>query len=276
VNREIRFTKMHGAGNDFVMIDGTKENIAIEKAEIAALCDRHRGIGADGLIIIQSSRERDFKMRYHNSDGGEAEMCGNGARCAALFAHRCGLADMEMVIDTAAGPVSANMAEDEVTIGVGDVTGLQTAIELEGIDYVLHYAISGVPHVALIDEMARDVSREDFFDLARAIRFHPYFGGKGTNVNLVAHLSNKSLYYRTYERGVEAETLACGTGAVAISVIAERLGLVSAPVECETSGGDILKVEFDPADEGARNCRLTGPAVVAFEGTFIKQSYSGA
>jgi diaminopimelate epimerase len=177
-----------------------------------------------------------------------------------------------MIFETAAGTVRAEVTEDAVMIGVGDVTGLQTAIELEGIDYSVHFAISGVPHAVLIDEMARDVGREDFVAIARAIRFHPFFGDRGTNVNMVAHLSGKSLYYRTYERGVEAETLACGTGAVAISAISQRLGLVSAPVECETSGGDILRVEFDPADEGARNCRLTGPAAVVFEGSFIQRS----
>ncbi len=275
MSRKVSFVKLHGAGNDFVMIDCMKERLSLGSEGTAAICDRHRGIGADGLILIEPSIDHDFTMRYYNSDGGEAEMCGNGARCAALFAHRKGIAPADMTFDTMAGPVHAAVDGGTVTIDIGDVVDLRMGIELDGLGYELHYAISGVPHAALIHQSAKDVPKREFIEMARTVRFHPVFEEKGTNVNLVTHLGEDTLYYRTYERGVEAETQACGTGAVAISVIAARLGKVSSPVECETSGGDRLVVEFDPVDTGARDCRLTGPAVISFDGSFTLESYIG-
>jgi diaminopimelate epimerase len=275
VSREIRFIKMHGAGNDFVMIDSMEERLSLGSEGTAAVCDRHRGIGADGLILIESSADHDFTMRYYNSDGGEVEMCGNGARCAALFAHRKGIAPADMNFDTMAGPVHAVVHGGTVTIDIGGVVDLRMGIKLDDMSYELHYAVSGVPHAALIHESAKDVPRNEFIEMARNVRFHPLFGEKGTNVNLFTPLREDALYFRTYERGVEAETQACGTGAVAVSVIAARLGLVSSPVECETSGGDILIVEFDPVDSGACACRLTGPAVISFDGSFLLESYIG-
>ncbi len=275
MSKALPFKKMHGAGNDFVVIDGMKERISLDGGVIAAICDRHRGIGADGMIIIERSADQDFTMRYYNSDGGEAEMCGNGARCAALFALETGIAAADMTFDTMAGPVHAVAHRDIVTIDIGDVMDLRMGIELKELKGELHYAVSGVPHAAMFHQNARGLSMDEFIDLARIVRYHPLFGEKGTNVDLVTLLGEDKLLYRTYERGVEAETLACGTGAVAVSVIAASLGLVSSPVDCETSGGDILRVEFETAEDGARNCRLTGPAIISFDGSFLIESYSG-
>lgn len=274
MSREILFIKMHGAGNDFILIESMKERLSLGCEVIAAICDRHRGIGADGLILLEPSDDHDFTMRYHNSDGGEAEMCGNGARCAALFAQIKKIAEADMNFDTMAGAVHAVVHGGAVTIDIGNVVDLRMGIQLDGLSDELHYAVSGVPHAAIIHQNAKDVPQGEFIDLARTVRFHPLFGEKGTNVNLVSPLGQDKLFYRTFERGVEAETLACGTGAVAVSVIAARLGLVSPPIECETSGGDILRVEFDPVDDGARNCRLAGPAIISFDGSFFLESYS--
>lgn len=264
---------MHGAGNDFVLIDSMKELQSPGSESTAKICDRHRGIGADGLILLEPSGNHDFTMRYYNSDGGEAEMCGNGARCAALFAYKNGIAEADMTFDTMAGPVHAVVHGGSVTLDIGKVTDLRMGIELDELSGELHYAVSGVPHAALIHKDAKNVPQGEFIDLARSVRFHALLGKKGTNVNLVSPLGDDKLFYRTYERGVEDETLACGTGAVAVAVIAARLGIVSPPVECETSGGDILHVEFDPVEDGARKCKLTGPAVISFEGAFLLETY---
>jgi diaminopimelate epimerase len=269
VNRELRFVKMHGAGNDFVMIDCMEERLSLDAERVAAICERHRGIGADGLILLEPSRELDFTMRYYNSDGGEAEMCGNGARCAALFARLSNRAADVMTFETIAGPVHAVVNGGMVTIGIGDVVEVRMGIEIEGSSGALHYAVSGVPHAVLIHEDAKGVPSNEFVESARAIRFHPRFATKGTNVDFVSISDRNHLYLRTYERGVEAETLACGTGAVASAVITTRLGLTSSPVVCETSGGDVLEVAFEITDAGARDCRLTGPAAVAFSGSFV-------
>jgi diaminopimelate epimerase len=263
---EIEFTKMHGAGNDFIMIDDMDLSFEDDPRLIAALCETHRGIGADGLILIRPFAEFDFEMRYFNSDGSRAGMCGNGARCAARFALERGIAGQKMVFSTGSGPVSAEVAGDRVRIGLESVEGLRLGIDLlKGTS--AGFAVSGVPHAAIFVEDAKGWERERFIETARNVRHDPLFGPEGTNVNLVTVVSPHSLVYRTYERGVEDETLACGTGAVGVSVIAAHMGLVSSPVSCETSGGDTLETAFDIAAEGAVNCFLTGPAVISFRGS---------
>ena len=268
---ELRFTKMHGAGNDFIMIEDMESSFAESPALISRLCEFHRGIGADGIILLRPSGEYDFNMRYFNSDGSEAEMCGNGARCTAMFALKSGIAGNKMTFGTGAGPVSAEVEGTQVRIGLEPVHGLRLGISLPG-GLEAGFVVSGVPHAALITVDARSWDRERFVDTARAVRNHPEFGKAGTNVNLVS-VSDGDLVYRTYERGVEEETLACGTGALGVSVILAHLGLVSSPVRCETSGGDILETEFELTDDGARDCHLSGPAVAAFNGTADLSTY---
>ncbi len=262
---KFEFTKMHGAGNDFIMIDDMKSIFDESPGLIAALCEFHRGIGADGIILLRPSEETDFAMKYFNSDGSEAEMCGNGARCTAVFALDRGIAGKKMRFSTGAGPVSAEVAGDRVRIGLEPVRGLRLGLVLPD-GTTAGFAVSGVPHAAIIVEDARSWERESFVNMARSVRFDPLFEPTGTNVNIVTVESGSKLVYRTYERGVEDETLACGTGAVAISVIAAHMGLVSSPVTCETSGGDILETSFELNDDGAYQCTLTGPAKVSFRG----------
>lgn len=262
---EFEFTKMHGAGNDFIMIDDMNLIFEGNPLMIAALCEAHRGIGADGLILLRPHAERDFEMIYFNSDGSKAGMCGNGARCAAMFARDRGIAGEKMVFYTGAGPVSADVMGDSVKIGLEPVHGTRIGIELPG-EMTAGFAVSGVPHTAIVVDDVRSWDRKRFVETARAIRFDPIFEPEGTNVNIVSVNSAESLVYRTYERGVEDETLACGTGAVGVSVIAAHMGLVSSPVTCETSGGDILETVFELTEDGAKRCTLTGPANIAFVG----------
>lgn len=268
MTNERPFRKMHGAGNDFIIIDDMSLTFEATPWIIKALCDRHRGIGADGCILIQPSRVGEFGMRYYNSDGSEAQMCGNGARCAARFAHDIGLAGAGMRFETGAGLIAAEIEGGAVKISIGAVTDLRLDVPVPGASAPVHFALCGVPHAVMFAAAVREMNRESFLALARAIRHFSGFGPQGTNVDLAQVLAHGALIYRTYERGVEDETLACGTGAVAVSVVAAHLGLVAPPVRCETSGGDVLSVEFEKNSTGAENCRLSGPAVFSFSGVF--------
>jgi diaminopimelate epimerase len=269
----IEFVKMHGAGNDFLMIDDRDCRLDLAPATIAALCDRHRGVGGDGLILIRPSASDDFMMLYYNSDGGEAELCGNGSRCAAAFAFDRGIAGRTMRFETGSGVVDAEVLPGGVRIGVGEVRGLRLGVRLVSAPLVAHYGICGVPHAVIVDEPFASLDAEEFVRVARPVRSDPAFGEAGANVNAVVVRGGRRFAYRTYERGVEAETLACGTGAVVVSVVLAHLGLVTPPVECETSGGDTLEVDFDKAPAGATRCRLTGPVVIAFTGTLRLDEY---
>lgn len=269
---EFEFTKMHGAGNDFIMIDDMKLAFPDSPELTAALCEFHRGIGADGIILLRPAENTDFEMKYFNSDGSEAEMCGNGARCTAVFALDRGIAGRKMTFSTGAGPVAADVDGERVRIGLEPVHGLRLGIELPG-SITAGFAVSGVPHTAILVDDARGWARERLVETARAVRFDPAFAPAGTNVNIVTVESGHRLIYRTYERGVENETLACGTGALGVSVIAAHIGKVSSPVECETSGGDILETSFKLIDGGAKECSLTGPARIAFRGVADLSTY---
>ncbi len=270
---KIDFVKMHGAGNDFIMIDDMSGRFDPSPETIAALCSVHRGIGADGLILLRPASRGSFSMKYHNSDGGEAAMCGNGARCAALFAFERGIARRTMVFETGSGLVDAEVLGDRVSVGIGEVKDLRLNIDLPLAGVTAHFASAGVPHAVVLVEDARGYGPERFLTLARSIRNDPAFRTGGTNVNLVTVHGPDRLTYRTYERGVEGETLACGTGAVAAAVVTAHVGLTKPPVMCETSGGDLLEVFFEKNSDGGHNCRLIGPAVTTFTGSFHPESY---
>ncbi len=270
----IDFVKMHGAGNDFIMIDDMEERFEPNAGIIAALCAHHRGIGADGLILLRPAAEGRFRMCYYNSDGGEAAMCGNGARCAALFAYRRGIARRKMEFETGSGAVGAEVRGDVVAVDIEEVKGLRLHIPLEDAGVEAHFAVAGVPHTVILVTDARAYTTGRFLSLARSVRHDPIFQPAGANVNLVTVHRPDRLTYRTYERGLERETLSCGTGALASAVIAAHLGLAKSPVGCETSGGDTLEVTFDRGESGATNCRLVGPAVVSFTGSFTPADYA--
>ena len=263
----MHFTKMNGAGNDFVMIDNRAGNVFLTDSLIARLCDRHRGIGADGLLLVEPAQgNADWRMRYYNADGAEAEMCGNGARCFARFANRLRpTANNVLTFETRAGIISASLAADLVSLAMSQPGPLSEAINLEAAGETLEtYSINtGVPHAVVLVEDTEDV---DVRTLGAALRHHHHFQPRGTNVNFVRQFGPQDLVIRTYERGVENETLACGTGVVASALTIAALTGAQAPIRVRVKGGDTLVVDFKRAGNGFSDVVLTGPADFVFEG----------
>jgi len=257
---------MNGAGNDFVLVDNRNGGLALSRETIALLCDRHRGIGADGLLAVEpATADADFRMRYYNSDGGEAEMCGNGARCFARFASRLAGPREKISFETPAGVISANFIGDQVCLAMSEPKGLSMNIEL-GVKLetlVAHFVNTGVPHAVMVVEDIEDVA---VHKLGAAIRFHAHFAPKGTNANFIKQLDGQTIAIRTYERGVEAETLACGTGVVASAIVFHELTGASSPIGVRVRGGDLLEVGFEKSGGIYKNVTLTGPADFVFDG----------
>jgi diaminopimelate epimerase len=263
----LRFTKMDGAGNDFILIDNRAGDIHLNGSQIVRLCDRHRGIGADGILLLENpSDHADFRMRYFNADGGEAEMCGNGARCFARFANNVAGAKGTISFETPAGVISADLAGDLVTLQMTEPTDWRLSVPVQiGPDKkIVHFINTGVPHVVVSVSQVGDVdvSRE-----GSALRHHEAFSPKGANVNFVEKRGADKIAVRTYERGVEDETLSCGTGVVASALIFAATENVEGPIAVIARGGDELFVGFEKVDKQFRSVTLTGPAEFVFEGT---------
>ena len=266
-NNRIPFFKMHGGGNDFVLIDHRERFIpeAEQPQFVRRVCHRQLGAGADGLILLEDSPRADFRWRFYNADGSEPEMCGNGGRCATRLAVMNGIAPADLSFETLAGIIQAEVRDRRVKLlmtGVGEVS-LNQAIPLEGETLTGHFLKVGVPHVAV---PVADLESTPVTRWGRAIRFHPLFAPAGTNVNFIRVEGPQEVVIRTYERGVEDETLACGTGAVAAALIAARLGQVRSPVTVHTRGGEALTVFFTPQGEGFTQVFLEGDALVAYQG----------
>lgn len=256
---DVAFAKMHGAGNDFVVIDARSGAPALSARGIEAICSRRRGVGADGLIMVERSASADFRMRYFNSDGGEADMCGNGARCAARFAHELGIAGAEMVFEAKAARVRAAIEGSGVRVRIGPVTGMRLHLSLDGVPSPVHFGVCGVPHAVIVEPDARRRTHDEFAAFAGPIRRHPGLGAAGANVDVVSVVDRGRCVYRTYERGVEDETLACGTGAVVVATALAHLGLVDSPVACETSGETFCSSTWFRRPEGRRTRRSPAP-----------------
>jgi diaminopimelate epimerase len=263
----LRFSKMNGAGNDFILIDNRAGDVHLDRNQIARLCDRHRGIGADGILLLETAANHaDFRMRYFNADGGEAEMCGNGARCFARFSNKVAPEQRRISFETLAGLISAELQGDLVALQMPEPSDLWLNITLRLADEkkTVHFINSGVPHVVI------PVSRIEEVDVRRegsAIRHHKMFSPKGTNVNFIEKRGADRIAIRTYERGVEDETLACGTGVVASALIFAAIENIGGPIGVIVRGGDELQVGFQKTGNQFRNVTLTGPAEFVFEGT---------
>jgi diaminopimelate epimerase len=263
----LRFVKMNGAGNDFVLVDNRAGDLQLTREQIARLCDRHRGIGADGVLLLEpASNGADFRMRYYNSDGGEAEMCGNGARCFARFADRVAGPLENVSFETPAGVIGATLEGERVRLRMSEPADLRLNMEIPLHDQTLrgHFVNSGVPHVVIPVD---DLEKAEVHRLGRAVREHEVFAPKGANVNFLSRRGNDVIAIRTYERGVEAETLACGTGVVASALVFAATNNVSGPIRVLVRGGDELSVDFEKRGHQFTNVTLTGPADFAFEGT---------
>jgi diaminopimelate epimerase len=262
----LTFTKMNGAGNDFVVLDNRDGKLSLDKAQIARLCDRHRGVGADGLLAVEPAENgADFRMRYYNSDGGEAEMCGNGARCFARFAQRLSGKQGGISFETQAGVINAKFFGQVVQVQMSEPYSLhlRETLEAAGEKLTVHSVNTGVPHAVVIVD---DLDSAEVRKLGAALRYHPHFAPKGTNANFAQKLGHQTIAIRTYERGVEDETLACGTGMVACALIFHELTGASSPIQVRVRGGDTLEIGFHHEGARYREVTLTGPADFAFEG----------
>lgn len=251
----ISFYKYQGTGNDFVMVDNRKLAFpANDEAFVKHLCDRRTGIGADGLILLQDHPDYDFEMVYFNADGRLGSMCGNGARCTVRFARALGVIEDVACFLAADGEHQASVERDLIQLKMNDVKN----VERIGEDYFLN---TGSPHyVRFVD----DVENLDVYEEGRAIRYNDRFKAAGTNVNFVQRLSDNEIFVRTYERGVEDETLSCGTGVTAAALVAGLEGMKS-PVKVKTLGGN-LEVAFEHDSEGFKYIYLIGPTKQVFTG----------
>lgn len=272
--KRIPFYKMSGSGNDFIIIDNRKDVMQdINIKEFAAkVCTPRVSLGADGLILIENSTKADFKWRLFNADGSEAEMSGNGARCAARFACINRVASFQMFFETLSGIIKAEVKDDRVMVQMPDPKDIRLdhKIEIDGREYQGSFINTGVPHFVYFVE---DVEKVDVVELGRKTRYHSVFRPSGTNVNFARVIDSQNITIRTYERGVEDETLACGTGSVATALIAGSTGRCTSPVVLATRGGMPLFVSFSWDGERFRNVFLGGDARVICAGEIWEEAW---
>ncbi len=265
--KQIPFTKMSAAGNDFIVIDNRMHTIAADRgSELAEkLCRRKLSVGADGLILIEESKNADFKWQFYNADGSEAEMCGNGGRCVARYAALKRIAPPTLTFETLAGVIKAEIRGDRVKLQLPLPFDLNCGYTLlvDGKDYSLNSITVGVPHVVVFVD---DLHNAPVVELGRKIRFADHFKPAGTNVNFARITGESTIAIRTYERGVEDETLACGTGSVASALITNEMRGMKSPVSVHTQGGEVLSVHFTKDNGSLREVFLEGNADVIYEG----------
>ena len=268
---KIKFYKLTGAGNDFVIIDNREDILDADLNSLAqSLCVRKYGVGADGMMLIEKSKIADFKMRIFNPDGSEVDMCGNGARCIALLANELNIAQKNMRFETLAGIMEAEViSENSVKLKMSDPHSLRLDFDLDIDDQKIKvdFINTGVPHVVLfVDDVDK---KKDIVSLGRSIRYHNEFAPDGTNANFV-QIEKDKIKIRTYERGVEDETLACGTGSVASAIIAGVKNKLSSPVKVITKGGSELIVYFDISNaQDIKNVCLQGECSLVYAGNIF-------
>lgn len=259
IKMQIEFYKYQGTGNDFVMIDNrldffSKNNIKL----IERLCDRRFGIGADGLILLENDSETDFKMVYYNSDGNQSSMCGNGGRCLVAFANQLGVIENKTTFIATDGLHHASVGDDAIiSLQMIDVDEVK-------INDSYTFLNTGSPHHVQIVE---DLEHYNVKDNGAAIRYGELYGEKGSNINFVKKVDDDTFSLRTYERGVEDETLACGTGATAVAIAMNAIGQTDkTSINLNVQGGKLV-VSFDKTGNHFTNVFLTGPAKFVFKGT---------
>jgi diaminopimelate epimerase len=267
---ELAFTKLSGAGNDFVGLDDRDGRLGtIDKGALArTLCDRHRGIGADGILILAPSNVADVRMLYYNADGTDGGMCGNGGRCTALYARMLGVPGEEITIEALDYVYRARFTSHGVCLHMKEPMTIVRGIHVDaaGETHTVHAINTGSPHIVLF---VNDLDAPDVEGTGRALREHERFAPEGTNVNFVETIDTSALAMRTYERGVEAETLACGTGSVASAVIAHMEYGLRPPIRVRTRSGESLTVNFTVNGSRITEVTLEGPAVSVFVGSVL-------
>ncbi len=258
---------MNGAGNDFVLIDNRARKMMLSRDQVVRLCDRHRGVGADGVLLLvpPASEKADWAWEFYNSDGSTGEMCGNGARCFARFVQKLTGLTRGFSFETEAGVIKATFQGHRVTVSLTPPKDLRLneQVALTVGTQTVHSLNTGVPHAVLF---VPDADRAMVQQLGPEIRRHAHFGPKGTNVNFVQRLGPNHIRVRTFERGVEGETLACGTGVTASALVAARLHGFTSPVKVQVQGGEELEVSFREDHGEFADVRLSGPAEFVFEG----------
>lgn len=276
---KIPFWKLNGCGNDFIVIDN-RNNIMKEfdiSDFVKKVCRRRISIGADGLMFLESSRIADFKMRYFNADGSEGEMCGNGARCICKFAKIIGVVEDYMEFETISGIYKSQIIGEDVKTAFPLV--YQTDIKLNQMGEFqnhkikYHYCVVGVPHVVILTDDVDKISYNKLVLLARTIRYSLDLFPHGTNVNFVELIDKNNIKIRTYERGVEDETLACGTGSVAATITLGLLDKVEPPINVHTKGGK-LRICYKIENELINEISMTGEAKVVMEGKILPDAWS--
>jgi diaminopimelate epimerase len=260
---KIKFAKMVASGNDFVLINEPEARGMNFAALARNLCDRKFGAGADGLLLIGRSRMAGVRMRIFNTDGSEAEMCGNGARCAAYFAK----SRLSGGIETKAGIIGAKVSGDTVRIRLTDPKDIKTSIPIQVGRRIMkvNFLNTGVPHVVVF---VQGLDKIDVVALGRFIRYHRKFSPAGTNVNFIEVLGPDAISIRTYERGVEDETLACGTGSTASAIIFALKGANGNRIKLKTRGGEALKVYFEKKGDKFTNVWLEGKVRLVYQGVY--------
>lgn len=273
-NKAIEFFKMSGSGNDFIIIDNRDLSLNVGNISKFArkICQRNFSVGADGLVIIEPSAKADFKWRFYNSDGSVAEMCGNASRCVARFMHLKGIAGKKMTWETIAGIIGAEVNGDTAKVKLTDPSALVAGIKIEadGQKFILDSIDTGVPHaVAFVD----DIDNYDVYNIGRKIRFHKKFAPRGTNADFASVINRHKIKVRTYERGVEDETLACGTGIVAAVLTAAQRGLVESPTDVLVKSGETLRIYFENKNGAWREIFLEGKVKMVYQGLLFEEAY---
>jgi diaminopimelate epimerase len=272
----IQFYKMSGCGNDFIIIDNRSPVIEEKNltAFIVGVCRRKMSVGADGIILIENSDSVDFKWRFYNSDGSLAEMCGNGARCVARFAYLNGITGKDMSFETLAGVVSASVSGTGlVKIGMTEPLNLELdrPLVLKSGKYAVGSVNTGVPHVVMVVD---DIQGTPVKEMGKEIRFHPDFAPAGTNANFVSVQPDNIVAVRTYERGVEDETLACGTGCVASALITARKFGLASPVTLLTRSGGYLRIYFNLHKNTYSDVYLEGDARLIYRAELCEEAWN--
>jgi diaminopimelate epimerase len=271
--KTIPFYKMSGSGNDFIIVDNRDRKVEEKTlhAMIVGACRRKMSVGADGFILVEESRNTDFRWRFYNADGSRAEMCGNGARCVCRFAFLTGIAEAKLSFESDVGVITAEILGSRVKIRMTDPRDLR-----EGCSLLLenplryHFINTGVPHVVIETE---DVDALDVPEIGRAVRYHAAFAPAGTNVNFIQITGKNTLTNRTYERGVENETLACGTGSAAAALIAARQKGFASPVTVLTRSGEYLRIFFKQSSGVFSDVYLEGDARVIYSGELWQEAW---
>lgn len=271
---KINFFKMSGSGNDFIVIDNRKKVVEENnlKTFISKICRRRMSVGADGIILLENAEGVDFRWRFYNTDGSRAEMCGNGARCVSRFAYLNRIAGSRMSFETDAGIIDAEVVDTEVMIKIPDPTGLKLndSLKMNGGLISVSRVNTGVPHVVVEVD---DLEEAQVVEVGRQIRYHEAFSPEGTNVNFTCYNDDRNLSIRTYERGVEDETLACGTGAIAGALIMACKLKSRSPIKVKTRSGGYLKVHFKVKEDHFFEVFLQGDARIIYRGELCEEAF---